>query len=88
MSTAVKPQVLQSDNGGEFLGKCLAYVKEYFIKSTNMVKGRPRRPRTQGSVERGNAPFKKVLHQWMIKIQQRLVTNWGICGKKEHLFIS
>ena len=66
MSTAVIPQVLQSDNGGEFLGKCLEYVKKYFA-STNIVKGRPRRPRTQGSVERGNAPFKKALHQWIIE---------------------
>jgi hypothetical protein len=65
MSTVI-PQLLQSDNGGEFLGKCLAYVKEYF-KNTNIVEGRPRRPRTQDSVERGNAPFKKALHQWIIE---------------------
>ena len=71
MSTAVIPQVLQSDNGGEFLGKCLEYVKKYFA-STNIVKGRPRRPRTQGSVERGNAPFMKALHQWIIDIQLRV----------------
>jgi len=65
MSAAIIPQVLQSDNEGEFLGKCLACVKEHF-KTTSIVKGRPRRPRTQGSVERGDAPFKKALHQWII----------------------
>jgi hypothetical protein len=66
MSTAVILQALESDNGEEFLGKCQAYVKEHF-KTTSIVKGRPRRPRAQCSVERGNAPFKKVLHQWMIE---------------------
>jgi hypothetical protein len=50
MSSAVIPQKLQSDDGGEFWGKWLIYVKENF-KTTNIVKGKPRRPRTQGSVE-------------------------------------
>jgi hypothetical protein len=62
MSATIIPQVLQSDNEGEFLGNCLTYVKEHF-KTTSIVKGRHS---TQGSVERGDAPFKKALHQWII----------------------
>ncbi len=38
MSTAVIPEILQSDNGSEFLGKCIQYVKEFF-KTVNIVKG-------------------------------------------------
>ncbi len=29
MSIAVIPDILQSDNGSEFLGKCIQYVKEF-----------------------------------------------------------
>ena len=50
MSTAVIPEILQSDNGSEFLGKCIQYVKEFF-KTVNIVKGKPRHPNEQGGVE-------------------------------------
>ena len=64
MSTAAIPEILQSDNGSEFLGKCIQYVKEFF-KTVNIVKGRPRRPNEQGNVERGNGDFKKALQKWI-----------------------
>jgi hypothetical protein len=54
---------LQSDNGSGFLGKCIYYAKEFF-QSINIIKGKPRQPNKQGSVERGNADFKKVLLKW------------------------
>ncbi len=50
MSTAVIPEILRSDNGSEFLGKCIQYVKEFF-KTVNIVKGKPCCPNEQGSVE-------------------------------------
>ncbi len=62
LSIAVISEILQSDNGSEFLGKCIQYVKEVF-KTVNIVKGKPHNPNEQGSVERGNADFKKALQK-------------------------
>ncbi len=64
LSVAVVPDILQSDNGGEFLGQCISYIKKYF-PTVYIVKGRARKPSTQGSVERGNNPFKIALENWM-----------------------
>jgi hypothetical protein len=50
MSTAAIPEILISDNDSEFLDKCIQYVKMFF-KTVNIVKGRPRHPNKQGSVE-------------------------------------
>jgi hypothetical protein len=63
LSLACTPKILQSDNGSEFLGKYIFYVKEFF-QTINIIKGKPRRPNQQGSVERGNADFKKALLKW------------------------
>jgi hypothetical protein len=41
------------------------------------VKGRPRKCRTQGSVERGDAPFKKALHQWIIENPTESCSQFG-----------
>ncbi len=60
LSTVVIPEILQSDNGSEFLGKYINYIKKYY-GTVNIVKGRPRRPQTQGSVEKSNGPFKRAL---------------------------
>jgi hypothetical protein len=58
MSTAVIPENLQSDNGSEFLGKCIQYLIEFF-KTVNIAIGKPHCPNEQGSVEQGNAASKK-----------------------------
>jgi hypothetical protein len=63
LSLACIPKILQSDNGGEFLGKCIYYVKEFF-QTINIIKGKPHRPNEQGSVEKGNADIKKALLKW------------------------
>jgi hypothetical protein len=54
LSTAVLPEILQSDNGKEFLGYCIQMLKEEF-HTIKVVKGRAYHPGSQGSVERGNA---------------------------------
>ena len=64
LSTAVIPEVLQSDNGGEFLGECVRMIRKHF-GTIRIVKGKARKPSTQGSVERSNAPFKRSLYEWM-----------------------
>ncbi len=63
LSSACIPKILQSDDGSEFLGKCIYYVKEFFHR-INIIKGKLLRPNEQGSVERGNADFKKALLKW------------------------
>ncbi len=50
LPAAVIPEILQSDNGGEFLGECMRIARE---------------PSTQGSVKRGNKTFKQSLFEWM-----------------------
>jgi hypothetical protein len=63
-STAIIPEILQSDNGSEFLGECIAMIQFYY-PNIHIVKGRPRKPSTQGKVERGHATFKESLQKWM-----------------------
>jgi hypothetical protein len=41
LSTAVIPEVLQSDNGGEFLGECVRLIRKYF-DTIRIVKGKAR----------------------------------------------
>jgi hypothetical protein len=64
LSTAVLPEILQADNGKEFLGYCINMIKEesHMIK---VVKGRAYHPASQGSVERGNATFNEALDKWL-----------------------
>ena len=64
LSTAVLPEILQSDNGKEFLGYCINIIKEEF-HTIKVVKGRAYHPASQGSVERGNATFKEALDKWL-----------------------
>ncbi len=66
LSNAVMPDILQSDNGGEFLGKCISIIKIQF-KTIHIVKGRPRYPQSQGSVERSNGTFKNCLNDWRVE---------------------
>ncbi len=76
LSVAVLLDILQSDNGGEFLGQCITYIKKYF-PTINIVKGRARKPSTQGSVERGNGPFKIALENLM---QDNPSESWSRIG--------
>jgi len=59
------PEILQSDNGSEFFGNCIYYIKEYF-KTVQILKGKPLCPHEQGCVERCNTDLKIVL----LKLEQ------------------
>jgi hypothetical protein len=78
-ATKVIPEVLQSDNGVEFLEECIRMIRKHF-GTIIIVKGKARKPSTQGSVERSNAPFKRSLFEWIEKnpgrVGQRLVPTW------------
>jgi len=73
LSTAVIPEILQSDNGNEFFGKCIQIIKSFY-PYIHIIKGRAYHPQMQGKVERGHAPFKEALQKWMAKHG----TNWMI----------
>ena len=49
------PGILQCDNGREFKGALLLFLKKHNIK---LINGRPRTPQTQGLVEQANAVVK------------------------------
>jgi hypothetical protein len=64
LSSAVLLEILQSNNGKEFLIYCIQVLKEDF-HTIKVVKGRAYHPASQGSMERGNATFKKALDKWL-----------------------
>jgi N-formylglutamate amidohydrolase len=66
-------EILQSNIGNEFLGKCIEIIKSFY-GYIHIVKGRAYHPQTQGKVERGHAPFKEALQKWMAQHG----TNWMI----------
>lgn len=55
------PDILQCDNGREFKGALLPFLKKHNIK---LINGRPRTPRTQGLVEQANAVVKDKIAKW------------------------
>ncbi len=54
------PEVLQSDNGREFDNQLFDELKER-CKGMQIIKGRPRHPQTQGSVEAANKMVERKL---------------------------
>ena len=54
------PTVLQSDNGAEF-NHPLIVEKVAELCGMKMIRGRPRHPQSQGSVERANAVVKQLI---------------------------
>ena len=58
------PLILQSDNGREFRNAIVSALKIYW-PGLRIVHCRPRRPQTQGSVERANGDVQNILGKWM-----------------------
>ena len=55
------PDILQTDNGREFKGALLIFLKRHGIK---LINGRPRSPQTQGLVEQSNGVVKDKIRKW------------------------
>ena len=55
------PRILQSDNGNEFVGAPLTNMMNTFWPGTKLVRGSPRHPQSQGSVEKANGDIKTML---------------------------
>jgi hypothetical protein len=73
LSTAITPEILQYDNGNEFLGDCIKIVT-CFYDYIHIVKGRAYHPESQGKIERGHATFKEAFQKWM----EQNGDNWVI----------
>ena len=55
------PKILQSDNGNEFIGAPLTTMMNTFWPKTELIRGSPRHPQSQGSVEKANGDIKIML---------------------------
>lgn len=62
------PQVLQTDNGGEFMKNAEILGAQW--REMKIVRGRPCHPQSQGCVERANGDLKLKLEKWMISKRQ------------------
>jgi hypothetical protein len=68
------PLILQHDNGREFVNKVIGRLKQLW-PACLIVRGRPRHPQTQGSIERANKDVKEMIGKWMEKHGS---TRWSI----------
>jgi hypothetical protein len=53
-------------------------IRKHF-DTIHIVKGKARKPSTQGSVERSNAPIKRSLYDWMEKNPGESWAEAGAC---------
>ena len=54
------PSTLQSDKGTEFTAHGIPEIKDFW-PALVVVRGKPRHPQSQGSVERSNGDIKDIL---------------------------
>jgi hypothetical protein len=80
-SCAIIPEILQSDNGSEFLGFCIRLIKQFY-NDISLVKGKPRKPRSQGKIERGHYSFKENLQKWMKKNGKNWIIGAFVVNKE------
>lgn len=67
------PKILQSDNGNEFVGAPLTTMMQTFWPETELIRGSPRHPQSQGSVEKANGDVKRMLCGLM---REKNTCNW------------
>jgi zinc finger BED domain-containing protein 5/7/8/9 len=83
------PCILQSDNGKEFRNQ-IVYGLKLLWPGLEIIHGRPRRPQSQGSVERANGDVQNILGSWM---RSNNSTKWAtalpiVCNIKNRKFHS
>ena len=67
------PTVIQSDNGGEFIGEVVQKLCKEF--EVCMVHGRPHHPQSQGQIENLNKPVKRSLARLLQQLPRDLQAN-------------
>lgn len=68
------PAILQSDNGKEFVAQVITELSMLW-KDCKIIRGRPRHPESQGSVERCNQDIENMLRAWL---KENASTKWSI----------
>ena len=68
------PQIIQSDNGKEFRNQVLASLKIIW-PGIEVIHGRPRRPQSQGSIERCNGDVQDIIGSFM---RLHNTTKWAV----------
>ncbi len=70
------PKILHSDNGREFVNELVRNLLSDWPGETTIVNGRPRNPRCQGLVEKGNASLEKLLGARMLEYEGHDMSPW------------
>lgn len=65
------PKILHSDNGREFVNQVINSLLADWPGETTIVNGRPRNPRCQGLIEKGNASLEKLLGARLLEAADR-----------------
>lgn len=78
------PQMLQSDNGKEFVAKVIEEVVAIW-PYCKILYGRPRHPESQGSVERANGDVKSMIRAWMLDKNSQ---NWSRACYEVQVYLS
>ena len=71
------PTILQSDNGGEFIGEVVKKLcKEFDVR---VVHGRPHHPQSQGQIENLNKQVKRLMARFLQHLSKELQANvWPV----------
>jgi len=73
------PQIFHTDNGKEFVAKKVVELLKKNNPHCYPIQGRPRTPRDQGSVERGNGTVQRILNSILSERRQLgLHDNWTL----------
>ena len=70
------PKILHSDNGREFVNAIIRNLISTWPGETTIVSGRPRNPRCQGLVEKGNASLEKLLGARLLEYKDKNKSPW------------
>ena len=67
------PTIIQSDNGGEFIGEVVQKLCQEF--EVGIIHGRPHHPQSQGQIENLNKQVKRLLARFLQRLPRDLQAN-------------
>ena len=71
------PTIIQSDNGGEFIGEVVKQLCKDF--DVRILHGRPHHPQSQGQIENLNKQVKRLLARFLQRLSRKIQSNmWPV----------